>query len=470
MKVGDSVELTIEALGFEGASIARVDGLVVFVEGGLPGDHVRATIRSKKKSFVQATIDEVLVASSSRIAPRCSHTDMCGGCRWQHCDYATQLAWKQQHTVDCFERLGKIPFGRINPIIPSPETFHYRNKMEFSFHDRRWVSAEELARGEEILDRDFALGLHVPRRYDAIFTVDACHLQHDIGNVILRHVREQALALGVSPYSTKRKQGFLRHLVIRRSVAGNEFMIVLISSTPETPDEQAFSSWFIDTLPGLVPEACTMVHAVKDITNPVARGAIRAVNGNGYITETVHDVAFRISPFSFFQTNSYQLHGFLDAIIAAACIDGTSVVWDLYCGTGSITLPAARHARHVLGIELSEESIDDARHNAERNGIGNVSFTAADLHKAQTIEFLGRQERPDVVILDPPRAGIHPMLLQHLMTLRVPRIVYVSCNPATQARDCALLHEAYDVECMQAVDMFPHTYHVENIATLVLRG
>lgn len=469
MKVGDSVELTIEALGFEGASIGRIDGLVVFVEGGLPGDHVRATIRKKKKSFVQATIDEVITASPSRIAPLCTHTDVCGGCRWQHCDYSAQLAWKQQHTVDCFERLGKIPFGELHPIIASPKTFHYRNKMEFSFHDRRWVSAEELSRGEEIVNRDFALGLHVPRRFDAIFTVDACFLQHEAGNTILTAVRKKALELGVSPYSTKQQQGFLRHLVIRRSEAEQEFMIVLISSTPQNRSEHAFVAWLLNELPGQVSDSCTVVHAVKDITNPVARGEILAVAGNGYITEKVHDVAFRISPFSFFQTNSYQLHGFLDAIIAAADIKTSSMVWDLYCGTGSITLPAARHARQVLGIELSEESIDDARHNAERNGIGNVHFTAADLHKAQTIEFLGKQERPDVVILDPPRAGIHPMLLQHLMTLRVPRIVYVSCNPATQARDCAILHEAYDVSGMQAVDMFPHTYHVENIATLVLR-
>ena len=469
MKVGDSVELHIESLGFEGASIARVDGLVVFVEGGLPGDHVRATIRTKKKSFLNATIDEVLSASPSRIAPQCTHTEICGGCRWQHCDYATQIAWKQQHTVDCFERLGKIPFGELKPIIPSPRTFHYRNKMEFSFHDRRWVSSEELARGEEIVNRNFALGLHVPRRYDAIFTVDACFLQHEAANAILRLVREKALELKVEPYSTKQRQGFLRHLVLRRSEAEQEFMIVLVSSTPHTPDETAFVTWMHQELPSLISDACTIVHAVKDTTNPVARGEIASVTGNGYITEKVHDVAFRISPFSFFQTNSHQLHGFLDAIINAAHIQEHSSVWDLYCGTGSITLPAARHARTVLGIELSEESIDDAKHNAERNGIVNVRFAAADLHKAQTIDFLRGQETPDVVILDPPRAGIHPMLLQHLIMLRVPRIVYVSCNPATQARDCAILHEAYDVTSMQAVDMFPHTYHVENIATLKLR-
>jgi 23S rRNA (uracil1939-C5)-methyltransferase len=257
--------------------------------------------------------------------------------------------------------------------------------------------------------------------------------------------------------------------VLRRSEAEQEFMIVLVSSTPHTPDETAFVTWMHQELPSLISDACTIVHAVKDTTNPVARGEIASVTGNGYITEKVHDVAFRISPFSFFQTNSHQLHGFLDAIINAAHIQEYSSVWDLYCGTGSITLPAARHARTVLGIELSEESIDDAKHNAERNGIANVHFAAADLHKAQTIDFLRGQETPDVVILDPPRAGIHPMLLQHLIMLRVPRIVYVSCNPATQARDCAILHEAYDVTSMQAVDMFPHTFHVENIATLELR-
>ncbi len=465
MKVGDQLRVEVESLGFEGTSIARHEGMVIFVEGGLAGDVVDITLRKKKKKYFHAAIDAIVQPSASRLSPVCPHTDDCGGCAWQHCRYDDQLKWKQQHTIDCFERLGKIPFGSVASIIASPEHFHYRNKMEFSFSARRWMSAAEIASGVE-LKKDFALGLHAPGRYDAVVDVKRCYLQHDDCNSILNLVRTKALELGVLPYSDKEQQGFLRHLVLRRTLHRNQLMVIIISASPRSEADEHFVGWMERELPASLPEPFTLIHAVKDSLSPVAVGEPRILHGDGVISEWSHDVEFRISPFSFFQTNSYQLPNFLDAVFNAAELEPNMHVWDLYCGTGSISLPAARRVDFVTGIELSQQSILDAQHNAELNGLSNVNFIAADLHKRETIDALRAMKQPDLVILDPPRAGVHPMLLDHLLQLNLPRIVYVSCNPATQARDCALLAENYDVVSMQAVDMFPHTFHVENVAVL----
>ncbi len=469
MKVGDSIEVEVEALGFEGLSIARVDGLVIFVDEGLPGDRVRITLRKKKKKYFHASIDEILAPSASRVQPRCAHTADCGGCSWQHCDYDEQVRWKQQHTVDCFERLAKVPYGELRPIIASPENFNYRNKMEFSFSARRWMSAAELASGETI-ERDFALGLHAPGRYDAVIDVKECHLQHSDCNLILNTIRAKALELGLVPYSNKLQSGFLRHLVLRRTLHRKQLMVILITSTPQNDAELAYVDWLSSDFAQGLDANATVLHAVKDSLSPVAQGTARVLSGSGFISEWSHGVEFRISPFSFFQTNSYQLPNFLHTTFEAANLQEFMLVWDLYCGTGSISLPAAKRVRKVIGIELSAQSIEDAKHNAELNAIQNVEFYAADLHKKETIAFLHSLERPDVVILDPPRAGVHQMLLEHLLSLKIPHIVYVSCNPATQARDCALLQELYEVQSMQALDMFPHTFHVENVAVLKLRS
>ncbi len=468
MKVGDHLVVDIEALGFEGLSIARVDGLVIFVDDGLPGDRLRITLRKKKKKYFHASIDEIVQASASRVTPRCSHTLDCGGCRWQHCDYNEQTAWKQRHTVDCFERLAKVSYGELRPILPSPQVFNYRNKMEFSFSARRWMSAAEIASGESI-DRDFALGLHAPGRYDAVIDVSVCHLQHDECNTILDSVRSKAKELGVKAYSDKAQSGFLRHLVLRRTLYRDQLMVILITMTPSNEAEHEMVRWLGSEFADGLRENSTVLHAVKDSLSPVAQGALTILRGSGSISEWSHDVEFRISPFSFFQTNSYQIPTFLQTTFDAAQLRQDMTVWDLYCGTGSITLPVAKQVRKVIGIELSAQSIEDARHNAQLNDLRNVDFYAADLHRKETIDFLQGLERPDVVILDPPRAGIHEGLLAHLIRLRIPRIVYVSCNPATQARDCAILNEVYEVQSMQAMDMFPHTFHVENVAVLTLR-
>ncbi len=466
MRVGDEHVVRVDALGFEGRSIARIDGVVIFVEQALAGDLVRVRLRKKQKKFFIASVEEIIEPSPARIIPPCKHVTDCGGCRWQHCDYSEQIRWKQQHTVDCFERLGKIPFGELRPIIPSPEIFHYRNKMEFSFSSRRWLSTEEIASGDEAQQRGFALGLHVPGRYDAIIDVKHCYLQHDECNEILNEIRDEALRRSLSCWNDKSQSGFLRHLVLRRSRSTSTTMIILISCTPQSDAEIAFVEWLEKDFASRLAERATVVHAIKDTLSPVAQGEARILSGSGTLTEHACGIDFRISPFSFFQTNSYQLENFLETVFSAAGTHADMKLWDLYCGTGSITLPAARRVHSVIGIELYEQSILDARHNAEFNELQNVSFYAADLHKTSTIDFLRGLEKPDCVIIDPPRAGVHEVLLRHLLDIAVDRIVYVSCNPATQARDCAILSELYDVRSMQAIDMFPHTYHVENVAVL----
>lgn len=470
IKAGESIELCIESLGFEGISIARHEGMVVFVEGGLPQERVIARIRRTKKKHAEAVIEQILDASPLRVEPRCRYFGDCGGCKWQQCDYQGQVAWKQQSVVDCFERLGQVPYGEIKAIIASPQQYHYRNKMEFSFSARRWLTNAEIAGGEEFTQRDFALGLHVPGRFDAVIDVEECHIQHTVGNEVLATVRREAIARGVSAYHQRQHTGFLRNLVIRKTKVHDELMLILVTSAPQQAQDEEFLGWFAsDFLQGL-PADTTVIHAVNDTQSPVAAGTPRILQGQGYIREESHGIVFRISPFSFFQTNSYQLHNFLEATFNAAQLHSSQTVWDLYCGTGSISLPAAKQAGEVIGLELVQSSIDDAKANAAHNAITNAQFHCADLHKQQTIDFLTTLPKPDVIIVDPPRAGIHEQTLRHLLSVEAPRIVYVSCNPATQARDCAILAEKYEVEYLQPIDMFPHTFHVENVARLNLRS
>jgi 23S rRNA (uracil1939-C5)-methyltransferase len=488
----ERIELTIESIGFEGKSVARSDGLVYFVESGVPGDRVIAEVRRKKKSYAEAVIVEVLERSPARIDARCSHFGLCGGCKWQHLDYAEQLRWKTQHVRDAFERTAKIPVGMLYDMLPATEQFRYRNKMEFSFGDSRWATSEEIRAADQAgttLERSFALGLHIPGRYDKVLDVDECHLQHPAGNRIVAAVRSAAKARGCDVYQTRTHEGFLRNLVIRRSSATGELMVILVTSPVayRSPDSTASSreadesllAWLESDFPKEFPEVTTLVHAVTSSKGTVAAGEPRVLLGSGFITEEILGVRFRVSPFSFFQTNTTQANTLFRIALDYAFRGlqeheaARTTVWDLYCGAGSITLPAARRAGVVAGIEISESSIADARNNAASNGITNVDFYAEDMQKAVKAQLLERLPKPDVVIVDPPRAGLHPDVVRNLAAIAAPVLVYVSCNPATQARDCALLgdvYNAYDVESVQPVDMFPHTYHIESVARLVRKA
>lgn len=462
-----SLELRIESIGFEGKAIARHDGFVYFVDGGVPGDLVRAEVRKQKKSYAEARITEILELSAVRETPRCRYFGTCGGCKWQHLAYTEQCAWKKQNVRDAFERLGKVPFGVLHDTLPADSHFYYRNKMEFSFGDSRWLTSAEIAQGAA-LNKHFALGLHIPGRFDKVLDVEECFLQSALSSRIVNAVRAAALERDVSIFQTRTHEGFLRNVVIRNSIATGEVMVILVTSPIREEPDASMIAWFEQDFPAIFPEVSTAIHSVTASKASVAGGEPRTVHGSGVMTETLLGVNYRISPFSFFQTNTRQAERLFSVALEYAGDIADKTVWDLYCGTGSITLAAARQARFVAGIEIAESSISDARANALANGITNVEFFIEDMQKAVKKQILSRLPTPDVIMVDPPRAGLHADVVQNLLEIGAPRIVYVSCNPATQARDCAALAEKYTIDAIQPVDMFPHTYHIESVAQLTL--
>ncbi len=462
-------ELVIESIGFEGKAIARHEGMVYFVEGGVPGDTVRAEIRKRKKKHVEARVVEIIAASALRVQPVCSYFGDCGGCKWQHLNYEEQVRAKNQHVRDAFERLGKVQYGHMEETLPCENSYWYRNKMEFSFGNSRWLTDAEIASGVEY-DRDFALGLHVPGRFDKIIDVQQCFLQSEISNHMINAVRMAARERNIAPFETRMHTGFLRNLVIRTSRATGEVMVNLVTSPPMLDEEHDMLQWLANTFTEQFREATTVIHSVTTSKATVAGGEPRILKGEGIITEELLGVKFRVSPFSFFQTNTAQAERLFSKALDYAEIDPGHVVWDLYCGAGSITLCAARRARRVIGIEVVESAIADARANAENNGINNVDFYLEDMQKAAVGDLLSNLPAPDIIIVDPPRAGLHPDVVQKLIDIAAPVVIYVSCNPTTQARDCALLEECYTVEKITPVDMFPQTYHIESVARLVRKG
>ncbi|MCZ2132116.1 MAG: 23S rRNA (uracil(1939)-C(5))-methyltransferase RlmD [Bacteroidetes bacterium] len=458
-------ELTVEAIGFEGIAVARTaSGMAVFIKGGAPGERVEAEIYRRKKSYAEARLLRIIEPSQYRVMPLCKHFGVCGGCSWQHLDYAAQIEWKHRQVKDCFERIAKIEVGEIEPTFAAPEIYGYRNKMEFSFGASRWLSDEEIRSGE-VIERGFALGLHAPGRYDKVLDIGRCELQPERGNELLAVFRSAALRFAAKCYNERERDGFLRNLVIRSG--GGETMLILVTRSPATDADHLMLDWFEHDFTDEFPDI-QAIHAVNDTLSPIAQGTARIIRGSGYLTETISGVSFRISPFSFFQTNPLQTANFLDSIFEVGNINGSEgVIWDLYCGAGTISLPVAqRGTKRVIGIELSESSISDAKANAVLNGINNAEFYCEDLHRPAALETLRNLPAPDCVILDPPRAGIHGRVLEHLLAIAPPKIVYVSCNPATQARDCAILAGRYSVRRIRPVDMFPHTFHIESVALL----
>ncbi len=466
------VDLKIESIAFEGMALARKDNLVYFVKYAVPGDLVRVRALRKRKGYVITQLLEVLEESPLRQKAKCEYFGVCGGCSWQNLPYDEQLKWKKQHVTDAFERIGKINFNKIYDTLASPKIYNYRNKMEFSFGASRWLTESEISNNnnnKDIENKNFALGLHIPGRFDKILDINQCHIQTETGNKILTKIKEKALQFKLTAYHQKEHTGFLRNLIIRSSEAYHQLMIILITQSPETEKEKEFTEWFLNDIPVAIPEAASVIHAVNDTLSPVAQGEIKQFRGTEFIQEKILDVDFKISPFSFFQTNPLQLNQFIGAILDTANLDKNMTVWDLYCGTGSITLPAARRVKQIYSFELAESSIKDAQTNASLNNIKNAEFHCLDLHAKNIGETLNQFESPDLIFIDPPRAGMHKNLVELINNINCKTIVYVSCNPATQARDCALLNDKYNVVTLQPVDMFPHTYHVENIALLQLK-
>jgi 23S rRNA (uracil1939-C5)-methyltransferase len=472
MKRGDELELHVERYGAEGKGIARVEGFVVFVRGGVPGDCVRVQLRKVSKNFAEADIAAVVTPSAHRVAPRCRHFGTCGGCVWQHLAYPAQLEFKRQQVADALERIGGFAGIAVQPTLGAADAFYYRNKMEFSF-GVRWLTREELDastadNGTETPLERFALGLHIPQRFDRVLDIQECFLQSSESAMIVNGVRAFALEKGLTIYSTFTHTGYLRNLVIREGKHTGDRMVNLVTSE----ERPALMREFAEMLQAQFPSVTTIVNNITTRKSQVATGDREVVlYGPGFIRERIGARQYRISANSFFQTNTLQAERLYDTTRTMAGLQPGDSVFDLYSGTGTIALHVADQVASVVGIESVPEAVEDARRNAEEQGVTNCAFLLGDL-KEKIVDdpgWLDHHGVPTVMIIDPPRAGMHPKVVERIHELHPQRIVYVSCNPATQARDLKVLcsEGAYTIDGVQPVDMFPHTMHVENVVRLI---
>lgn len=462
-----NLTIPIYALAFEGYGVGRVDDFVYFVKNAVPGDLVEAIVTKKRKSYSYAITKNVIESSPNRISPSCKFFGECGGCSLQNLKYEEQLYWKTQFVKDALKKFANLDPSLVKMAMGSKYPYEYRNKMEFSFSANRWLTKTEVESRKEIIDRNFALGLHTPENYQKVIDIDNCHIQNSYANKILNFVRYEAKQNLLDPYDNSNNSGLLKNLVIRHSVAEDRFLVILITNSLQNEFDEFAVKNLVSNIKQNFNKVKGAILAINPTRSPVARGQIIQVEGEIYLYEKILDVEYRISPFSFFQTNSFQLNNFIQKIIEIADFKENQVVWDLYCGAGSITLPSAKFVDKIYGFELIQESIEDAKFNAELNKISNAYFQQLDLHSRNIINELVQHPKPDVVLVDPPRAGLHQNLLETLLHISPKEIVYVSCNPATQARDLNLLKENYNIVESQPVDMFPQTYHIENIVKLI---
>lgn len=456
--------LEILSVGAEGKAVARHDDLVVFVPYAAPGDVADVKIDRKKHSYAEGHIERMVKPSPLRVEPFCEHFGVCGGCRWQHLPYQEQLKAKQQQVEDALHRIAKVEMPEITPILGSEQTVAYRNKMEYTFSNKKWLTWEQMRSGEEFADRD-AVGFHIPGAFDKVLDINRCHLQDDLGNRLRLHVKQYAREHGLSFFDLRAQTGLLRTMMIR-IVSTGEVMVVL-SFGEDNPGQ---IKGVLDDLRTSFPEITSLMYVVNTKANDtIADLDIQLHSGREYIEEEMEGLRFRIGPKSFYQTNSHQAYNLYKVAREYAGLTGEELVYDLYTGTGTIANFVAPQARKVIGIEYVEDAIRDARLNAEVNRLANTDFYAGDMKDVLTDEFVAAHGHPDVMIVDPPRAGMHADVVNVILNAEPSRIVYVSCNPATQARDIALLDAKYRVTAIRPVDMFPHTHHVENVVRLDLR-
>jgi 23S rRNA (uracil1939-C5)-methyltransferase len=456
--------IQIDDFAAEGKCLTRLDGEVVFVEGvAAPGDMADIRVFRRKKHFLEGQIVGLRQPSSVRVQPACEHFGVCGGCKWQHIDYQQQTAFKARQVRDALERIGKVRLPPIQPLLGAPETYFYRNKLEFSFSANRWLTDAEIRSGADF-DRN-AAGFHVPKRFDRILDIRKCWLQPEPSNAIRLALKEYAQREGLSFYDSIQQRGFLRSLTIRTASTGQVMVVVQVAQ----PDEAAIAG-VMDFLQNRFPTISSLHYVLNQKGNDTFHDLdVVCRAGEPFIEEEMEGLRFRIGPKSFYQTNSAQAHALYRVAREFARLRGDELVYDLYTGTGTIANFVARQARRVVGLEFVEAAVEDARVNSRVNGVENTAFFAGDMRKLLTADFFAQHGRPDVVITDPPRAGMDAEVVQALLGAAPRRIVYVSCNPATQARDLALLDEAYAVTAVQPVDMFPHTHHVENVVALERR-
>ncbi len=453
-------QILIEDIAAEGKAIGKADNKVVFVPFAVPGDVVDIQVTNNRKNFMEGHVVKWHKYSPNRIEPFCSHFGLCGGCKWQNLPYEEQLKFKQKQVTDQLKRIGKLELPAILPIIGSKNTTHYRNKLEFTFSDSRWLTREEIEQAGEI-ERIPALGYHIPGRFDKVFDVSNCYLQPEPSNSIRLAVRNYAIEHGIPFLNLYTKQGLLRNLIIRTASTG-EVMAILAVTRYNNEVQELLEYMHIS-----FPQITSLMYVENNKLNEtISDLEVKLFAGKDHITEAMEDLKFRVGPKSFYQTNSEQALELYRVARSFAQLSGSELVYDLYTGTGTIANFVARNAKKVVGIEYVPEAIDDARINSQLNGITNTIFFAGDIKDLLSDKFMDEHGKPDVVILDPPRAGIHPDVAKALVAVQPVRIVYVSCNPATQARDIALMSDIYKVSRIQPVDMFPHTHHVENVVLL----
>lgn len=455
--------VTIENIGAEGKSLARVDNIVVFVKEAVPGDVADLQVFRKKGRFMEARVVKYHKFSTQRTDPFCEHFGICGGCKWQHLPYDRQLFYKQQQVKDAFRHIAGIEIGEVLPILPSDPTTKYRNKLEYTFSNHRWLLDHEAASEIPVIHTN-ALGLHVPGRFDKVVDLHTCYLQDEPTNQLRNHLKEVALARGLSFYDHRTNEGLLRNLIIRNTTLGE--VMVILSVQFDVPEVYEV----LESVNQKFPDLTSLMYTINPKKNETLYDQdIITYAGRDHIFEKLEDLTFKIGPKSFFQTNSYQALKLYEKSREFAGLNGDEIVYDLYTGTGTIANFMAPHAGSVIGIESVPESIDDARINSEINKIENTRFFAGDMKDIFTDSFIKENGKPEVIITDPPRAGMHTKVVDQILKIAPKRIVYVSCNPATQARDIELLGLSYQVKTIQPVDMFPHTHHVENIALLEIK-
>ena len=445
----------------EGNALARIDDMVVFLPFGAPGDIVDIKIEKKRRSYAMGRITRIVRPGEMRVEAPCSHFTVCGGCRWQHLPYTFQLEAKRRQVVDALDRIAKVPHPEVAPTLGSQEIWEYRNKMEYTFSNKCWLTLEQLRSGEEFPDRD-AAGFHIPGAFDKVLDIDRCHLQDDLSNRLRKFIKAFGKQHGLTFYDLRNNEGFLRTLMVRITSTGE--VMALMSFGEDRPDDiRALMSAVKDEF----PQITSLLYVVNTKANDTI-GDLPVVTfaGRDYIEEEMEGLRFRIGPKSFYQTNSRQAYELYKVAREFAGLTGNELVYDLYTGTGTIANFISRRARKVVGIEYVPEAIADAKINAEVNGLNNTLFFAGDMKDVLNAAFIAEHGRPDVRIVDPPRAGMHADVVDVILEAEPERIVYVSCNPATQARDLALLDAKYCITAIQPVDMFPHTQHVENVVRL----
>lgn len=457
IRKGDTIELAIEKVVYGGRGLAHLDKMAIFVDKAVPGDRVTAKVVKVKKDFAEARILEVIDASPHRTIALCPYIDYCGGCSWQFIKYEKQLEYKHAFVQDLLSHIGKVGNFQLHHILPSPQIFGYRNKMEFSFSDRRWSLPKD---GDEKRgDKDFALGLHVPGTFDKIIDIEGCLLQREKGNEILREVKRYVRDSGIPAYGLKSHRGFWRYLVLRYSHYFDGWMVNIVTGDERDPPVHALAS----ILKGRFKEITSIVNNINTRKGGTAVGEReRILEGDGNLREKIGGFAFEISVNSFFQTNTPMAERLYESVRDLASLTGKETVLDLYCGIGTVSMFLASQASRIIGVDISISALADANRNCGLNGVDNCEFLCGDMRRVLSQVNI----RPELLVTDPPRAGMHRKVIDQILRFLPDRIIYISCNPATLARDIAFLRERYRVEEVQPIDLFPNTYHIESIVRL----